>query len=133
MLEAAIAALDSQPFSRHVGAGVTAYGDGGTVIEIVVEDHHLQQYGIVHGGLFGYLVINALAFRCRPCSRPEHPQHGLLGQPGRKHVHRHPPRHRHRRPRHGLASRLLRSRSKPSGPMGRATCVITQGTVVKSE
>lgn len=61
-LAEASAVLASQPFSRHVGARLTAFEPGLAVIEIDLRDHHRQQMGLVHGGVIAYAVDNALTF-----------------------------------------------------------------------
>ncbi|MFI9819573.1 PaaI family thioesterase [Streptomyces sp. NPDC052013] len=55
-------ALDSQPFSRLVGARVTAFGDGGATLEVDVREELHQQHGFVHGGVLSYAADNALTF-----------------------------------------------------------------------
>ncbi|MCT7354499.1 PaaI family thioesterase [Streptomyces sp. 15-116A] len=55
-------ALDSQPFSRLVGARVTAFGDGGATLEIDVREELHQQHGFLHGGVLSYAADNALTF-----------------------------------------------------------------------
>jgi uncharacterized protein (TIGR00369 family) len=61
-LELARKALDSQPFSRLVGAEVTAFGGGRAVLEIAVRDELRQQNGFLHGGLLAYAADNAITF-----------------------------------------------------------------------
>ncbi|MEV8592997.1 PaaI family thioesterase [Streptomyces sp. NPDC052012] len=55
-------ALDSQPFSRLVGARVTAFGEGGATLEVDVREELHQQHGFVHGGVLSYAADNALTF-----------------------------------------------------------------------
>ena len=54
--------LDSQPFSRLVGARVTAFGDGAAVLEVGVRDDLRQQNGFLHGGVLSYAADNAITF-----------------------------------------------------------------------
>ncbi len=54
--------LESQPFSRFLGASLRRFEEG--VVELVLEvrPEFLQQHGFVHGGVLSYLVDNALTF-----------------------------------------------------------------------
>ncbi|WP_067436712.1 PaaI family thioesterase [Nocardioides jensenii] len=61
-LDIARQVMDAQPFSRLVGTRVTACGDGHATLEVDVRHELLQQYGLVHGGVFAYLADNAVAF-----------------------------------------------------------------------
>lgn len=54
--------LEAQPFSVLLGAGLTAFGDGGATIEIEVRDQLRQQNGFVHGGVLAYLADNTITF-----------------------------------------------------------------------
>ena len=54
--------LDSQPFSRLVGAELTVFEPGRAEISLAVRDHHRQQHGFVHGGVLAYLADNALTY-----------------------------------------------------------------------
>ncbi|OEJ24346.1 thioesterase [Streptomyces agglomeratus] len=54
--------LDSQPFSRLLGARITAFGDGAAVLELDIRDELLQQNGFLHGGVLAYAADNALTF-----------------------------------------------------------------------
>ncbi len=62
LLEHARAVLDAQPFSEVVGARITACGGGTATLQVEVQDAHRQQYGLVHGGVFGYLTDMAVSF-----------------------------------------------------------------------
>ncbi|GAB2448455.1 hypothetical protein GCM10027162_52070 [Streptomyces incanus] len=55
-------ALDSQPFSRLLGARVTAFGEGAATLEIDVRAELHQQNGFLHGGVLSYAADNALTF-----------------------------------------------------------------------
>ncbi|MBT2401177.1 PaaI family thioesterase [Streptomyces sp. ISL-100] len=61
-LETAQKVLDSQPFSRLLGARITAFGDGAAVLEVDIRDELRQQNGFLHGGVLAYAADNALTF-----------------------------------------------------------------------
>lgn len=61
-LAEASSALHAQPFSRHIGARLTAFEPGLAVLEVDIADHHRQQMGLVHGGVVAYAVDNAFCF-----------------------------------------------------------------------
>jgi len=61
-LEMARSILASQPFSKLVGAEVSAFGTEMAELRISISDHLKQQNGFVHGGVIAYLADNALAF-----------------------------------------------------------------------
>jgi uncharacterized protein (TIGR00369 family) len=61
-IEAARQALASQPFSRLLGARITAFAPDGTVMEIDIRDDLRQQNGYLHGGVLSYAADNALTF-----------------------------------------------------------------------
>ncbi len=54
--------LADQPFNRVVGARIARFGDGVAVLELDLQEHHLQQHGLVHGGVLAYLIDNAVTF-----------------------------------------------------------------------
>ena len=54
--------LQQQPFSRLLGARLTAFGDGRAVIELDLRDDLRQQNGFAHGGVLAYAADNALTF-----------------------------------------------------------------------
>ncbi len=54
--------LDSQPFSRLLGARLTAFGDGAVTLEIDIREELHQQNGFLHGGVLSYAADNALTF-----------------------------------------------------------------------
>ncbi|MFI0986715.1 PaaI family thioesterase [Streptomyces exfoliatus] len=54
--------LDAQPFSRLLGATVTAFGDGGATLELAIREDLRQQNGFVHGGVLSYAADNAITF-----------------------------------------------------------------------
>ena len=61
-LDTARQALESQPFSRLVGARLTAFGDGAATLELDVREELRQQHGFLHGGVLSYAADNALTF-----------------------------------------------------------------------
>ena len=54
--------LDSQPFSKLLGAELTAFEVGSAEISLPVRDELKQQHGFVHGGVVSYLADNCLTF-----------------------------------------------------------------------
>ncbi|MEU6352284.1 PaaI family thioesterase [Streptomyces sp. NPDC047072] len=54
--------LAEQPFSRLVGARLTAFSKGAATLELDIRGDLLQQRGTVHGGVLGYAADNALSF-----------------------------------------------------------------------
>jgi uncharacterized protein (TIGR00369 family) len=54
--------LDSQPFSRLLGARITAFGNGQAVLEVDVREELHQQNGYLHGGLIAYAADNSITF-----------------------------------------------------------------------
>lgn len=54
--------LRQQPFSRLLGAELTAFSPENTELRLPVRDDLRQQHGIVHGGVMAYLADNALTF-----------------------------------------------------------------------
>ncbi|RPF30798.1 PaaI family thioesterase [Streptomyces sp. TLI_185] len=59
-LDLARKVLAEQPFSRLLGARVTALGDGEATLELDIREDLLQQYGFVHGGVLSYAADNTL-------------------------------------------------------------------------
>ena len=54
--------LDSQPFSKLVGAVLTRFDVEGTELRIQIKDALRQQHGFVHGGVISYAADNALTY-----------------------------------------------------------------------
>jgi uncharacterized protein (TIGR00369 family) len=54
--------LDSQPFSRLLGARITAFGNGQAVLEVDVREELHQQNGYLHGGVIAYAADNSITF-----------------------------------------------------------------------
>jgi len=52
----------SQPFSRFIGAELTASSRNSAELTLTIQDHHKQQHGFVHGGVLSYLADNAITF-----------------------------------------------------------------------
>jgi uncharacterized protein (TIGR00369 family) len=61
-LDLARKVLDAQPFSRLVGARITAFGDGAATLEVDLREELRQQNGFAHGGVLSYAADNALTF-----------------------------------------------------------------------
>lgn len=54
--------FDAQPFSRFIGARLTAVGPASAELTLPIVDHHKQQHGFIHGGVISYLADNAITF-----------------------------------------------------------------------
>lgn len=54
--------LESQPFSRFIGAEITNFFVGGAELRLKIRDELKQQHGFVHGGVLSYLADNTLTF-----------------------------------------------------------------------
>ncbi|MFA5537411.1 MAG: PaaI family thioesterase [Bacillota bacterium] len=54
--------LASQAFSHLVGAELTEFKPGKTVLEIPITEKLLQQHKFVHGGVLSYAADNVLTF-----------------------------------------------------------------------
>jgi len=54
--------FDTQPFSRFLGAELTAVGEGTAEITVVGRPELNQQHGFFHGGVLSYLADNSLTF-----------------------------------------------------------------------
>lgn len=54
--------LASQPFSKLIGAELTAFSPGDAELTIRITDQLKQQHGFVHGGVISYAADNALTF-----------------------------------------------------------------------
>lgn len=61
-LDLARKTLDAQPFSRLLGARITEFGPGTSVLEIPIREDLTQQNGFLHGGVLAYAADNALTF-----------------------------------------------------------------------
>jgi len=46
----------SQPFSQFIGAELTASSRNSAELTLIIQDHHKQQHGFVHGGVLSYLA-----------------------------------------------------------------------------
>ena len=62
MLEVGRKVLASQAANTLVGAELTCLEPGKAVLELPIRPQHLQQHGVVHGGLVAYMADNALTF-----------------------------------------------------------------------
>lgn len=56
--------LEAQPFNHLIGAELTTFDEGRATLELAIEERHLQQFGLVHGGVLSYLADNVLTFAC---------------------------------------------------------------------
>ncbi|WP_335937800.1 PaaI family thioesterase [Streptomyces sp. PTD5-9] len=61
-LDTARKVLDDQPFSRLVGARITAFGSGAATLEVDMRRELRQQNGFLHGGVLAYAADNAITF-----------------------------------------------------------------------
>ena len=69
-LDLAQKVLAEQPFSRLLGARVTAFGDGEATLELDIREELLQQYGFVHGGVLAYAADNTLTLAAATVAGP---------------------------------------------------------------
>lgn len=61
-IEQARGVLDAQPFSRLLGAQLTAFETGMAELRLALRDDLLQQFGFAHGGVLAYAADNAITF-----------------------------------------------------------------------
>ena len=52
--------LRSNPFQHYVGIKVLQLGGGKSVLQLELEDHHFNLYGIPHGGVYATLLDIAM-------------------------------------------------------------------------
>jgi uncharacterized protein (TIGR00369 family) len=69
-LDLAQKVLAEQPFSRLLGARVTAFGDGEATLELDIRQDLFQQYGFVHGGVVSYAADNTLTLAAATVAGP---------------------------------------------------------------
>lgn len=62
LLEKGTLVLNSQPFSRMVGAALEDLQPGSAALSMCVTEDLKQQHGFVHGGVISYLADNTLTF-----------------------------------------------------------------------
>jgi uncharacterized protein (TIGR00369 family) len=62
--------IDSSPFHSWSGLHLTALGDGTAEVTVDLEDHHLNPYGIVHGGMLGSIADAAIGIALRTQLKP---------------------------------------------------------------
>lgn len=62
--------IDSSPFHSWSGLHLTALGDGTAEVTVDLEEHHLNPYGIVHGGMLGSLADAAIGIALRTRLKP---------------------------------------------------------------
>lgn len=73
--------------SQWLGLRLIDVGPGRAVMEMTVQDHHLNGHGICHGGFIFTLADSAFAFACNSHNRIAVAQHNAItylspGQPG---------------------------------------------------
>lgn len=54
--------LDSQPFSKLLGARLAVFVPGQVTLMLTMKPEYRQQNGFAHGGVISYLADNALTF-----------------------------------------------------------------------
>jgi acyl-CoA thioesterase len=64
--------------SKWVGLRLVDVGPGRAVMEMAVEDHHLNGHGICHGGFIFTLADSAFAFACNSHNRVAVAQHNTI-------------------------------------------------------
>jgi uncharacterized protein (TIGR00369 family) len=62
MLELGRKVLASQNSNALIGAELTDFEPGKAEMRLSIRKEHLQQHGVVHGGLVSYMADNALTF-----------------------------------------------------------------------
>ena len=62
ILEIGRGILNSQPFSKLLGAELTSFEIGSAEISLLIRDELKQQHGFVHGGVISYLADNCMTF-----------------------------------------------------------------------
>jgi len=62
LLKFAQEVLRSQPFSRLLGAEVSAFEPGKAELRLAIKTELRQQHGFAHGGVISYLADNAMTF-----------------------------------------------------------------------
>jgi len=60
--EQAQSVLQAQPFSRLLGVELTLFQVDRVELKIPIRPEHLQQNGLVHGGVLAYAADNAITF-----------------------------------------------------------------------
>jgi acyl-CoA thioesterase len=72
--------------SKWLGLRLVEVGPGRAVMEMSVEDHHLNGHGICHGGFIFTLADSAFAFACNSHNRIAVAQHNSITylSPGQK-------------------------------------------------
>ena len=62
--------LDSIPFLRHLGARLVHCDSGRAVLEMELQPHHRNSWGVAHGGLLMTLLDSAMGLAAQQPSRP---------------------------------------------------------------
>ena len=60
------AGVAAQGFTAHLGAELTALGSGRCRIEIAARLELMQNHGVFHGGVIGYLIVRYIQDRPNP-------------------------------------------------------------------
>ena len=64
-------ALKAQAFSRLLGTELRRFEAGQVELGLTIRAEHLQQHGLVHGGVLAYLADNAITFAAGSVLGPE--------------------------------------------------------------
>ena len=121
--------LADQPFSRLLGARLTAFGDGTAALEIDIEEHHRNQQRLVHGGVLSYAADNVLTFAAGTVLGPGIVTRGLTIdylQPARHGTLRATGTVTHHTDRQAVCSATV----EMVGPDGVTVCAVAMGTAV---
>lgn len=62
--------IDTSPFHSWSGLRLADLGDGTAEVQVTLEDHHLNPYGIVHGGMLGSIADAAIGIALRTQLKP---------------------------------------------------------------
>jgi len=54
--------FENQPFSNFIGAQLITCTEDSAELSLMIEAHHKQQHGFVHGGVISYLADNGITF-----------------------------------------------------------------------
>jgi len=121
--------LADQPFSRLIGARLTAFDEGTATLEIDIEEHHRNQQRFVHGGVLSYAADNVLTFAAGTVLGPGILTRGLTIDyvlPARAGTLRATGTVTHHTARQAVCSATL----EMVGPNGAAVCAVAMGTAV---
>ena len=62
--------IDTSPFHTWAGVHLTGLGDGTAEVSMPIQPHHLNPYGIVHGGMLSSMADAAIGIALRTRLRP---------------------------------------------------------------